>query len=84
MIISEEVYKIPPMPIIFAKDMLASYPISRLYDNVERKIKFEINQMFYENQNRYPNEEEYKYFFLKVISNIKCNITNYDLGIFDD
>lgn len=71
----------PKIPITFPKDMLALYPISRLYDKVERTIKHEINQMFYENHSRYPTKEEYEEYFKQTVSNIKCNVTDFDLGI---
>ena len=80
MIISDEPYKIPQMPMTFSKDVLAPYPISASYDKVERVIKNEISQMFYENNSRYPTKEEYEEYFQQVISNIKCSVTDFDLG----
>lgn len=74
----------PLLEMKFKSDMLAPYTRSRFYDKIERILKFEISQMFFENQNRLPTKEEYENYFLEALRNVKCNVTNYDLGIFEE
>ena len=53
-------------------------------DKIERVIKNEISMYFHTNHNRHPTIEEYHEYFNKWISETKCNVTDYDLGIFPD
>ena len=64
------------------------YPISEFYETIERKIKNEIDFMFFSNnwkefQCDKPTVEEYSKFFEMARQNIKCEVSNYDLGIYE-
>lgn len=51
---------------------------------IERKIKHEIAMYFHVHYDRHPKEEEYLEYFNDWTSKIKCNVTDYDLGVFED
>ncbi len=53
-------------------------------DHIERTIKRDISMYFHVNHERNPSKEEYEEYFKKYIDQLKCNITDFDLGIFND
>jgi hypothetical protein len=52
-------------------------------DKLERTIKNEIGMYFHVHHDRHPTKEEIESFFDKWKSRLECNITSYDLGIFE-
>jgi hypothetical protein len=51
---------------------------------IERKIKHEISMKFLVTQNRQPTKEEYESTFHDFVGKLKCNVTDYDLCIYND
>lgn len=52
-------------------------------DKIERTIKNEISMYFLANHERRATKEEYEKIFDNWVSQLKCNVTDYDLGIFE-
>ena len=71
------------LSINFPKDHLAPYTMERLKDKIERVIKNEISQYFYENYQKNPTTQEYHEYFDMIKEKINCRISNYDLGIYE-
>jgi hypothetical protein len=53
-------------------------------DLINRYIKHQIQMYFHVHHNRFPTKEEYEKFFKKWYEKLRCKLTNYDLGIFDE
>ncbi len=53
-------------------------------DKIERQFKYEISMFFHVHYDRHPTKQEYQDYFAKWQSKIICNLTDYDLGIFND
>lgn len=53
-------------------------------DKIERTIKNDISMYFFAHHDRKPIKEEYEKFFDLWKSQLKCEVTDYDLGIFPD
>lgn len=53
-------------------------------DLMNRHMKHEIAMFFHVHHERKPTAEEYKEHFNKYLSQMTCEVTNYDLGIYED
>lgn len=53
-------------------------------DQIHRTIKSQISMKFYMELNRRPTKEEYENIWSLWIAKLKLDVTNYDLGIFND
>ncbi len=54
-----------------------------LIDQIEMKIKHEIDMYFYVKNDRKPNKKEYESIFADWVRKLKCEVTPYDLGIYE-
>jgi hypothetical protein len=52
-------------------------------DYIERSIKSQIDMKFFISEKRKPTKQEYKFIFTNWVSKLKCQVTNFDLGIYD-
>lgn len=52
-------------------------------DLIERQIKYQISMYFHVHHDRKPTAEEYKEYFEMWKAQAECNVTDYDLGIFE-
>lgn len=52
-------------------------------DKLERHVKNEISMKYHVQNDRIPTKEEYETTFDNWVSKLKCNVTDYDLGIFE-
>ncbi len=53
-------------------------------DQINRKIKFQIETLFFGLHERRPTKEEYLFWFDKFCKKAKCIVTNADIGVYDD
>lgn len=53
-------------------------------DYIERKIKHDISMKYFVHHERKPTKEEYEFEFKSWISQLKCEVNDFDLGIYYD
>lgn len=53
-------------------------------DQIERKIKNEISMKYFVQHERRPTVDEYKNIWSQWTQSLKLNITDFDLGIYDE
>lgn len=53
-------------------------------DVIEKKIKFEISMKYYVRHNRHPTKEEYEKEWNEWIPALMLNVSNKDIGNFDE
>jgi hypothetical protein len=52
-------------------------------DMIERKIKNEIDVKFFVHHHRKPTKHEYESIFADWVSKLNCQVTDFDLGIYE-
>ncbi len=67
-----------------SKDNMEEYPDDLLIEDIQERIKFSIRTRYLNTFERYPTKEEYIAEFALINEHIKCNVTKYDLGEFDE
>lgn len=53
-------------------------------DKINRTIKNEIAMLYHVRYDRKENKQEYEEWFEIFVKSLKCEVTDYDLGIFND
>jgi hypothetical protein len=53
-------------------------------NQINRYIKNEIHMYFFVKHDRKPIKEEYEEYFEKWVKQLSCEVTNFDLGIYED